>query len=92
MKLQGLTGAIAPKEWKDLNKEEKIERIRKEIHNVQRSLVRLRIENGNLKEQFLGHEHLNGRVVKEISRYSGGEDSAKSIGTQEQIKNGECYF
>ena len=84
---------VPPKMWKDLSADEKIERMRETIKYLEQMLVSERGRVNNIEAEFKNHDHLNGKVVKDIKTY---HDSLGGIGklsaNKEMIEKGEVFF
>ena len=57
------TGASREKHWKDLDDQEKIERLRRVINNQEALIVRM----AKYLTELIEHDHIDGRMVKKIS-------------------------
>lgn len=62
--LGGLTSA--PKKWKDLTADEKIERMRQIVKGLVNQIEEYPQKVDQLKADFQNHDHLSGKVVKDI--------------------------
>lgn len=85
---------IPPKMWKDLSVEEKLERIRQEVKNAQSQACNGINAAEQLKWDFSNHDHLNGKVVKDVkimNNYGLG-GVAKFANSREKEASGEVYF
>lgn len=84
-------GYIPPKMWRDLTSDEKIERMRETIKSLQYVIGELQRKSQNAINDFQNHEHLNGKIVKDIKTYN-SEFSSTLISSQEKEESGEVYF
>ena len=91
---QGNSEGYTPsKMWKDLSVEEKLERVREQIKNLQHQFGYTNGLIQDLKNDFQNHSHSEGKVVKDVKTYNGGGLSgvAKLANPEAEMK-GEVYF
>lgn len=81
-----------PKSWGELNQDQKIERCREEIKNLQKRLSWDLRRLDKKVELLLQHQHLpSGEVCKKVERFDfSGEDSCGSKISNENLT--EIYF
>ena len=84
--------AVQPKMWKDLNVEEKLERMREQIKYFQSNFGGINGQIQDLKNDFQNHNHLDGKVVKDIKTYNGGLLGVAKLSNPEKEASGEVYF
>lgn len=72
---------VRPKHWKELTADEKIERMRERVQQLQSQNDTLR----NIVEDLRKHEHIDGGIVVPMKPYYGGS-------TCEAGPIGEVYF
>ena len=83
---------IPPKMWKDCTVEEKLERIREYVKSFERTIISERSRVNNLVADFQNHNHLDGKVVKDIKTYSDTLDGSARLNNAEAEAKGEVYF
>ncbi len=68
----GMVGKhVLPTPWIKLSADEKVERTREQIKNIQSSVYRIENYTRRLRELLSKHSHLDGKVVEEITTYEG---------------------
>jgi len=70
----GVNSYVPPKDWNDLNSDEKIERMREMVKSLSNSLGFSQRQVHQLRQKLSRHEHRDGKVVeiKEVSSYDDG--------------------
>lgn len=85
-----------PKMWKELTSEEKIERMRGEIKRLQNMLSMQGGRMNSIEENFRKHNHLDGKVVKDMTNeygaIGGSVSGIKSLVGKDAEDKGECFF
>src|SRR3990167_7871274 len=86
--------ASQPKMWKDLSVDEKLERMREQIKYVQQQAVNAINESQNVRNDLQNHDHLNGKIVKDIKTYNsiGLSGIGKALHNPKAEAEGNVYF
>ena len=92
--LTGTGNVITPKMWKDLSVDEKLERMREQIKYVQQQAVNAINESQNVRNDLQNHDHLNGKIVKDIKTYNsiGLSGIGKALHNPKAEAEGNVYF
>ena len=86
--------SMREKMWKELTVDEKVERMREMIKSQNYKINNANSKIDDLTNDFKNHEHLNGKVVKDIKIYNSG-DSIRGVSlsaSAEAEKEGNVYF
>lgn len=79
--------------WKDLKVEEKIERMRQEIKHTSGYIVNANRKVQKLRDEFISHDHKDGKVVKNIKQYEEMDGELDSLRPDPKAEaEGNIYF
>ena len=81
-------GYVLPKKWDEITSDEKIERMREIIKQLQYSVSRAQSDNYNLRQSFKKHSHTEKEIVVPYDEYSNNG----AIDTGSQLFSVENYF
>jgi len=77
------------KPWVEISADEKIERLREVIKELQRRSSIKHRELNSFKEKFFNHQHYNGEIISKMERYDRGGEVGLCAGDVDPKK---AYF
>jgi hypothetical protein len=82
------TGYVLPKKWDEITSDEKVERMREIIKQLQHAVARSQSDNHNLRQSFKKHFHTEKEIIVPYDEYSNNG----AIGIGSQLSSVENYF